>query len=261
MTDVTQNASSRGENTGGDFAISIAEVGKRYKRRSNRPFFLRELVWRMIGKTTPDQEFWACRNVSFNVRKGEAVAIIGHNGAGKSTLLGMVAGTIHPTSGSVRTRGRVCALLELGAGFHPDLTGKENVFLNASLLGLSEAEAEERFEWIVDFAELRDFIDQPIRTYSSGMWVRLGFAVAVLADPEILIVDEVLAVGDADFQRKCMNRIMEMKQKGTTFLLVSHSADIIRFLCERAVWIEHGVVKQDGPAGYVLDCYARGVPG
>lgn len=236
-------------------AIRLQGIGKHYRLAPNKPFFLRELARRLLGKGTSGRDFWALKDVSFDVSRNEAVAVIGHNGAGKSTLLGIVAGTVYPTRGRAEVNGRVCALLELGAGFHPDLTGRENVFLNASLLGLSRQEVEERFQWIVDFSELRDFIDSPMRTYSSGMWVRLGFSVAVFAEPEILIVDEVLAVGDKDFQQKCCDRIMELKNRGTTFLLVSHNATHIEFLCDRTIWIEHGVVKADGPAMEVVEQY------
>ena len=238
-------------------AITLANVGKCYHLSTNKRFLLRDLFGRALGRKPDGRDFWALRDVSFDVARGEAVGVIGHNGAGKSTLLGIVAGTIYPTLGRARITGRVSALLELGAGFHPDLTGRENVFLNASLLGMSRQQAEERFDRIVGFSELEEFIDSPIRTYSSGMWMRLGFAVAVFVEPEILIVDEVLAVGDADFQAKCCARILELKARGTTFLFVSHSEEQIRFLCSRVIWIEHGVVVADGGVEEVLRAYEQ----
>lgn len=238
-------------------AIRLQGVSKRYRLLTEKPFLLRDLARRLAGRPSPGRDFWALRDVTFDVRQGEAVGVVGHNGAGKSTLLGLVAGTIYPTSGVVQVSGRVSALLELGAGFHPDLSGRENIYLNASLLGMSHEEAQERYDWIVRFSELGDFIDAPIRTYSSGMWVRLAFAVAVFVEPEILIVDEVLAVGDADYQTKCCHRILELKQKGVTFLLVSHSPAHLRFLCSRVIWIEHGQVVADGPVQDVLSAYEK----
>lgn len=235
--------------------IKVRGVGKRYWLRKTKLFLLRDLVRRIMRKPRSGREFWSLRDITFNVRRGEAVAIVGHNAAGKSTLLGIVAGTVFPTTGEVEVTGRVCALLELGAGFHPDLTGRENVILNASLLGLNRREVEDRFEEIVAFAELEEFIDQPLRTYSSGMWIRLGFSVAVFAEPEILIIDEVLAVGDKDFQQKCIDRILKLKEEGTTFLFVSHAPDHVRLLCDRGIWIEHGVIEGDGDVETVLRLY------
>jgi len=239
------------------YAIEMEGVGKCYWIRPTRPFLLRELARKALGRGARAQALWALRRVDLQVAKGDALGVVGHNGAGKSTLLGIVAGTIFPTTGAARTRGRLCALLELGAGFHPDLTGRENIHLNASLLGMTREQTEARFEEIVEFSELRSFLDMPMWQYSSGMWMRLGFAVASVADPEIMIVDEILAVGDADFRKKCLRRIQELKEKQTTFLFVSHNSDQIRFLCNRAVWIEHGEVRRDGPVGEVLDAYEQ----
>lgn len=243
-----------------DTVIALSEVGKSYVLRHTKPFLLRNLAWRLAGRRMTHEVFWAVRNVSFRVRRGESVGIIGHNGAGKSTLLSMIAGTVYPTRGNVFTAGRVCALLELGAGFHPDLTGRENVFLNASLLGLSRDEAESRFDWIVAFSELGAFIDMPLRTYSSGMYMRLGFSVAIFAEPEILIVDEIFAVGDVDFQKKCLERVLELKSGGTTLLMVTHNLPGVLDLCERAIWVERGLVNRDGPAAEVVGAYSGGPP-
>jgi ABC-type polysaccharide/polyol phosphate transport system ATPase subunit len=201
-------------------------------------------------------DFFALRNVSFRVEDGESLAVVGRNGAGKSTLLSLVAGLTEPVEGSVAVKGRVAALLELGAGFHPDLTGVENLHLNASLLGLSRKRTAEVYEGILAFAGIGDFIYEPIRTYSMGMTMRLAFAIAVNVDPDILIVDEVLAVGDQAFQEKCRERIRGFKAQGKTLLFVSHSGPMVRELCNRALWLERGQILLDGPAAEVLDAYS-----
>lgn len=236
--------------------ISMKGVGKLYYLRKQKPFLLREVFRRLLPFRARGEEFWALRDVDLEVRRGESVGIIGTNGAGKSTLLSIAAGAVHPTTGTVRVSGRVGALLALGAGFHPDLTGRENIYLNASLLGLSKNEIEVQFKSIVDFAELWDFIDVQLRLYSSGMHVRLGFAVAAHIDPQILLMDEALAVGDHAFQAKCIERILEFKKRGATLLFVSHSSDMVRSLCDRAVWLVHGRVKADGKPDKVLAAYA-----
>jgi lipopolysaccharide transport system ATP-binding protein len=205
-------------------------------------------------------DFFALRNVSFRVEDGESLAVVGRNGAGKSTLLSLVAGLTDPVEGSVAVKGRVAALLELGAGFHPDLTGVENLHLNASLLGLSRKRTADVYEGILAFADIGDFIYEPIRTYSMGMTMRLAFAIAVNVDPDILIVDEVLAVGDQAFQEKCRERIRGFKAQGKTLLFVSHSGPMVRELCNRALWLERGRILLDGPAAEVLDAYAASAP-
>jgi ABC-type polysaccharide/polyol phosphate transport system ATPase subunit len=199
--------------------------------------------------------FWALRDVSFCVEAGESLAILGSNGAGKSTLLSIVVGVTSPTSGKVECRGRVGALLELGTGFHPDLTGIENIFLNASLLGLGRQQIREKLESIISFSELADFINEPVRTYSSGMVARLGFSVAVHVDPDILVLDEVLAVGDNNFRRKCEHKISEFAREGKTLLFVSHGLETVLAMCRRAVWLDHGRVRMDGPAEEVVRSY------
>ena len=206
-------------------------------------------------------EFFALKDVSFRVAEGESVAIVGRNGAGKSTLLSLVAGLSVPAEGRVTVNGRAAALLELGAGFHPDLTGVENLHLNASLIGLSRKRVAEVYNDIVAFADIGDFINEPIRTYSMGMTMRLAFAVAIHVDPDILIVDEVLAVGDQAFQDKCRERIHRFRTEGKTLLFVSHSGGTVRQICDRAIWLDHGRVKMDGPAGKVLDAYSAGSTG
>lgn len=199
--------------------------------------------------------FCALRNVSFNVAKGESVAVIGENGAGKSTLLSLVTGLAQPDEGTLRVNGRVAALLTLGSGFHMDLTGEENLFMNAALLGFSERETRLRFPEMVEFSEIGKFINEPVRTYSSGMIVRLAFSVAAHVDPAILIVDEVLGVGDAHFQEKCTMKIAELRSQGTTMLSVTHSAAMVGEFCDRAIWLHRGEVLADGPALPVLQQY------
>jgi ABC-type polysaccharide/polyol phosphate transport system ATPase subunit len=199
--------------------------------------------------------FQALKHVSFRLDRGESMAVVGRNGAGKSTLLSLVAGLAEPNEGCVTVNGRVAALMELGSGFHPDLTGVENLRLNASLLGLSRERTREVRDSIAEFADIGDFIDQPLRTYSSGMIMRLAFSVAIHVDPDILIIDEVLAVGDQNFQAKCFKKIAARKHAGKTLLFVSHAANNVRTLCERALWLDHGEVMMDGPAGDVIDGY------
>ena len=204
----------------------------------------------------PQELFYALKDVSFSVDPGESIGVIGRNGAGKSTLLSLVAGLCPPSSGRVTVNGRVAALLELGSGFHPDLTGAENIRLNAALLGLSRKRTADVLEEIVDFTELGSFIHESLRTYSTGMILRLGFAVAAYVDPEILIIDEVLAVGDARFQAKCLDKVMEHKRAGKTLLFVSHAAELIRQFCERAVWLDQGQVMLTGSPHEVLEAYS-----
>lgn len=203
--------------------------------------------------------FFALRNVSLRVEPGQSMAIVGHNGAGKSTVLSLAAGLTAPDEGAVAVRGRVAALLELGSGFHPDLTGKENIWINGALMGLSREEVRRRYNGIVEFADIGDFLEEPIRTYSAGMIMRLAFAVAVNVDPDILIVDEVLGVGDQAFFKKCVHKIMEFRRKGNTLLCVSHSTETLRELCDSAVWLDHGEVVHRGPIDDVLAEYHASV--
>jgi ABC-2 type transport system ATP-binding protein len=231
-------------------AISIDSVSKRFRLYHERPSSLKERVLRL--RRTRAEEFWALRDVSFDVADGETVGLIGANGSGKTTLLKIIGGILRPTAGRVTTRGRIAALLELGAGFHPELTGRENVYLNASILGLPKRETDRRFDDIVGFAELGPFIDNQVKHYSSGMFVRLGFAVAVHVDPEILLVDEVLAVGDEAFQRKCIARVRQFQQEGRTIVLVTHAAERVREICDRAVMLEGGKIRASGGVRDVL---------
>ena len=203
-----------------------------------------------------EQDFYAIRNVSFEVHKGERVAIVGRNGAGKSTLLSLICGLAFPEKGRVTVEGRIAALLELGSGFHPDLTGAENIYLNASLLGFTRARTEALFDTIVDFADVSEFLHEPLRTYSHGMTMRLAFSVALNLEPSILIIDEVLVVGDQVFQEKCFGKIRAFRDSGGTLLCVSHSKEILLKLCDRAIWLDHGEVMMDGPIAEVLEAYA-----
>ena len=237
--------------------VEVQNVSKMFRLHTQAKL-LRDRVRDLLRPKTQNT-FYALRNVSFQVAEGESVAIIGSNGAGKSTLLNMVAGLARPDEGSIHVRGRVAALLELGSGFHPDLTGIENVELNAALLGFNRKQLKERLPEIFEFAELGEFIREPIRTYSSGMVVRLAFSIAVHVDPAILIVDEVLGVGDSHFQEKCSDRIHKLRGEGKTLLCVSHSPAMIRQYCERAIWLDHGQVMLDGPASAVLERYINHV--
>ena len=201
--------------------------------------------------------FTALKNVSLEISSGETVGIIGKNGAGKSTILGLLAGVLKPSSGQVTVAGRIAPLLELGAGFHTELSGRENILLNGILLGMLKREVEEKSDAIIEFSELEEFIDQPIRTYSSGMLARLGFSVAVYCNPDILLVDEVLAVGDQDFQKKCIEKMLVFKQEQKTIVFVSHNTDEILKVCDRAIWIDQGIVYRDGQPDQVINEYIK----
>lgn len=234
-------------------AITIDSVTKVFKLAKDKPKSAKERIIQ-AGRISWER-FLALDDVSFSVRDGETLAILGHNGSGKSTLLKCVAGTLRPTSGTITTRGRLAALLELGAGFHPDLTGRENVYLNGSILGFSKVDVDAIFDDIVAFAELEDFIDQQVKHYSSGMYARLGFAVAINVDPDILLVDEVLSVGDEAFQRKCTDRIRRMQREGRTIVVVSHASDLVRQLSDRAVVLHHGRLIAEGPPGEAIRAF------
>jgi len=208
-------------------------------------------------KSMRKSSFTALKDISFEVFAGETIGVIGINGAGKSTILGLLAGVLKPSSGQVIIDGRIAPLLELGAGFHPELSGRENILLNGILLGMLKREVEEKSDAIIEFSELEEFIDQPIRTYSSGMLARLGFSVAVHCDPDILLVDEVLAVGDQDFQKKCIEKMLVFKQERKTIVFVSHNSDEILKVCDRAIWIDQGIVYRDGQPDQVINEYIK----
>lgn len=237
-------------------AIVLKDIGVRYRVPSERIATLKEhVIRRILGRRIEYRELWALRDVNLQVKRGEALGIIGRNGAGKSTLLKVVARVLRPTLGSVWIRGNTSALLELGGGFHPELTGRENVILKGALLGFSNTQMRQKMDSILEFAELADFIDSPLRIYSSGMVARLGFAVATDVDPDVLIVDEVLAVGDESFRKKSLARMQNFLEVGTTILLVSHSLKDVRELCSRAIWIHEGRIRDSGPAEQVIEAY------
>lgn len=233
--------------------IRVQGVSKIFRQKTGKKL-LKDQVKAAVSRRR-EGGFYALNRVSFTVEHGESVALIGANGAGKSTMLALLCGLAQPDEGTVEVEGPVAALLELASGFHPDLTGRENVMLNAAFLGLTRKQALERFPSIVEFAELAEFIDQPLRTYSTGMILRLGFAVAVHCDPELVIVDEVLAVGDAAFQAKCLERIRQIRRGGKALLLVTHSAHMARELCDRAIWLHQGMLIMDGKADETLAAY------
>ena len=231
-----------------DFAIDVRNVSKRFRLAHGQYNTVKERIIHG-GRRKSTEDFWALSDVSLTVKAGETVGILGRNGSGKSTLLKCICGVLQPTSGEVAVKGKLAALLELGAGFQMDLTGRENIYLNGSLLGMSKREIEKSFDAIVDFSELEDFIDGPVKFYSSGMTVRLGFAVAVNVDPDILVIDEVLAVGDERFQRKCVDRVKQFQKEGRTILLVTHAADTVRSICDRGVVLSHGHMIADADPG------------
>ena len=249
-----------------DYAIEFEHVWKKFKKgedfdslRDLVPAMARRLLSRSRSDELRPREFWALRDFSFAVRKGEAVAIVGHNGSGKSTTLKLLSGILKPNRGRVRIEGRLGALIEVGAGFHQDLTGRENVYLNGTILGLSRREIDASFDSIVDFAELEEFIDTPVKRYSSGMYARLGFSVAAHLRPDVLLVDEVLAVGDVAFQQKCLDRITALKANGTTIVFISHNMHAVMEICPRVILLERGAMTMDGPADDVITAYLKHV--
>jgi homopolymeric O-antigen transport system ATP-binding protein len=239
-------------------ALSVEDIGKRYWLRQRGPTTFQQTLLRAFrgARSTP---FWALQHVSFHIVAGESVGVIGSNGAGKTTLLRLLCGLGRPTNGAVRVNGRVAALLTLGAGFHPELTGRENLYVSAVVSGLRRRDVRRLFDTIVKFAELEDFIDQPFRTYSSGMQMRLGFSIAIHVDPAVLIIDEALSVGDAHFQQKCLDRIEQFRRAGKTLLIVSHDMNMIRTFCTRALWFKRGALVADGPTEQVVAQYGAAV--
>jgi ABC-type polysaccharide/polyol phosphate transport system ATPase subunit len=243
--------------------IILQNVWKNYRLWGRRSQFatLKSALLKRDLTPSPESSVVAVKNVSFVIEKGEAFGIIGRNGSGKSTLLKIISGILKPTSGRVIVNGRIAALIELGAGFHPEITGRENIYINGIMLGLSRREIDARFDRIVEFAGIGEFLDQPVKTYSSGMYVRLGFAVAVHVDPDILLIDEVLSVGDEEFSAKCTAKIQEMKYRGVTLIFVTHQLDQVRNLCDRALWIDHGEALVIGDPVRVVDAYLQKVSG
>lgn len=236
-------------------AVRVDRLGKKFRIYSERNQSLKSALMR--GRVSKYDQFWALRNLSIEVTKGTTLGLVGGNGSGKSTLLKTLAKIYWPDEGEIEYFGRMSALLEVGSGFHPELTGRENIFLNGSILGMKRKEIEERYEQIVEFSGVREFIDQPVKNYSSGMYVRLGFSVAIHVEPDILVVDEVLAVGDAAFQAQCFERFRELKQQGTTIILVSHDMDAVNSLCDEVAWIKKGNLQKLGPAKEVTKAYLK----
>ncbi|HNW93142.1 MAG TPA: ABC transporter ATP-binding protein [bacterium] len=227
--------------------LAVAMLSKRYRIFFEKPSLIRSVLPALMGAGT-SREFWALRDISFTAAPGECLGIIGSNGSGKSTLLKIIAGVTTPTAGRVNVRGAISSLLELGAGFHPELTGRENVFLNASILGLTRAEIERRFDAIVEFSGLHEFINTKLYTYSSGMCLRLGFAVAIHVPFDLLLIDEIIAVGDPAFQEKCSAHVRQLRSRGKTIVIISHMMGAITSLCDRVLWLDHGRIAASGPA-------------
>ncbi|MGR9036734.1 MAG: ABC transporter ATP-binding protein, partial [Gammaproteobacteria bacterium] len=244
-----------------EIAIKVENLSKCYQIYRQPHDRLKQSIYprlhKLVGKTPKQyfREFWALRDVSFEIKKGETVGIVGRNGSGKSTLLQLICGTLNPTGGSIQTHGRIAALLELGSGFNPEFTGRENVYMNAALLGLSKREVEERFDDIIQFADIGEFIEQPVKTYSSGMVVRLAFAVQAQIDPDILVVDEALSVGDAKFQAKCFERLRQLKENGTSILLVTHSSEQVVRHCSTAILLNDGIQLEAGEPRRIVNRY------
>ncbi|UOX66981.1 ABC transporter ATP-binding protein [Anaerotruncus colihominis] len=238
--------------------IKAENISMRYLMNTDRIQSMKEYVVKFLKREIKYKEFWALKDVSFDVRKGEVLGIIGHNGAGKSTLLKVISGILKPTEGTLQVNGTIVPMLELGSGFDFELSGRENIFLNGAILGYSEKFLQDKYDEIVAFSELGEFIEAPLRSYSSGMVMRLAFSIATVVNPDILIVDEILAVGDAAFQEKSKKRMLELMGGGTTVLFVSHSLEQIREMCDRVLWLDHGRMRLCGDAQSVCDAYQGG---
>lgn len=242
-----------------DIAVRVDHVSKKFRLYHERNQSLKSTIMR--GRRSVHEDFWALKDVGFEVPTGSTFGLIGSNGSGKSTLLKCLAKIYYPEKGAISARGRVAALLEVGSGFHPELSGRENIFLNGSILGMSKKEITRKFDEIVDFSGVEQFIDQPVKNYSSGMYVRLGFSVAINVDPDVLVVDEVLAVGDAEFQDKCRQKFADFKDAGKTVILVSHAMGSVHEMCDHAAWLNHGELVMTGEAGPTINAYLSSLPG
>lgn len=234
-------------------AVEVNNLSKKFRLYHERNQSLKSAIMR--GRTSVHEDFWALKNVSFEVPKGSTFGLVGGNGSGKSTLLKCLAQIYYPNEGSITHNGKMASLLEVGSGFHPELTGRENIYLNGSILGMTKKTIDSKFDSIVDFSGVQEFIDQPVKNYSSGMYVRLGFSVAIHVEPEILIVDEVLAVGDAEFQSKCLHKFHEFKEEGRTVILVTHSMQLVKDLCDQAAWLQNGVLQMIGNGKETVETY------
>ncbi len=240
-----------------DWAVRVDEVSKRFRLYQERNQTLKSAILR--GRTSKHEDFWALRDVSLDVVAGETHGLIGANGSGKSTLLKCLAKIYWPTSGTIEYQGRMASLLEVGSGFHLELSGRENIYLNGSILGMSRKEIDSKFDEIVGFSGVERFLDQPVKNYSSGMYVRLGFSIAINVNPDILVVDEVLSVGDEEFQRRSFQKFRELKKQGKTIILVTHAMAVVRDLCESVTWLSHGALQQSGPTERVVDSYLKSI--
>ncbi len=239
-----------------DIAIKVDHVYKSFNIYYDRANTLKERML-FFARNKRKEKREVLKDINLDIKKGETVALIGVNGSGKSTLLKLMTQIIFPNKGTIETRGKLTSLLELGAGFHPDFSGRENIYFNSSIFGLTRKEIDERLDQIIEFSELQDFIDNPVRTYSSGMYMRLAFSVAINVDADILLIDEILSVGDQHFQEKCFNKMRELKKEGKTMVFVTHSMDSVKKLCDRAVWLSDGVVRLDGNTDEVVDAYLK----
>ena len=240
-----------------DWAVRVNDVSKRFRLYHERNQSLKSAILR--GRTSKHEDFWALKDISFDVLEGRTHGLIGSNGSGKSTLLKCLAKIYWPTSGTIEYRGRMASLLEVGSGFHLELSGRENIYLNGSILGMSKKEIDSKFDEIVDFSGVERFLDQPVKNYSSGMYVRLGFSIAINVDPDILVVDEVLSVGDEEFQRKSFQKFLEFKKRGKTVILVTHTMPVVTDICDTATWINSGKMMQTGPAADVVATYQSSI--
>ena len=240
-------------------AVTVDHLSKKFRLYHERNQSIKSAIMR--GRTSVHEDFWALKDVSFEVPEGSTFGLIGSNGSGKSTLLKCLAKIYYPEKGSIGYKGKVAALLEVGSGFHPELSGRENIFLNGSILGMKKAEITKKFDEIVDFSGVEQFIDQPVKNYSSGMYVRLGFSVAINVDPDVLVVDEVLSVGDAEFQEKCAQKFVDFKKAGKTVILVSHAMGAVRSMCDHAAWLSHGELISIGEAKPTIDKYLSSLNG
>lgn len=241
-----------------NIAVTVDHVSKSFRMYKERNQTLKSAIMR--GRTSIHEDFWALKDVSFDVPEGSTFGLIGSNGSGKSTLLKCLANIYYPNKGTISHKGRVAAMLEVGSGFHSELSGRENIYLNGSILGMSKKQVDSRLEEIIDFSGVEQFIDQPVKNYSSGMYVRLGFAISINIDPDILVVDEVLSVGDAEFQQKCFGRFRDLKAEGKTVILVSHSTDTVLSMCNQAAWINKGELQRVGDAKSTIKAYLDSVP-
>ena len=238
-----------------NYVIEVNNLSKDFIIYGDKANTLKEKIIRF--RSNKKDVFHVLKDINLKIKKGETVALIGVNGSGKSTLLKLITKIIYPTKGDIKVKGKLTSLLELGAGFHPDFSGRENIYFNASIFGLTKSEIDKRINKIIAFSELGDFIDSPVRTYSSGMYMRLAFSVAINVDADILLIDEILAVGDKKFQDKCLNKMLELKKQGKTMVFVSHSTESVKFLCDRAVWLNKGKIRLDGETNKVLTEYLK----